>query len=428
MKKTPALALLLVAPLLYFLFLPEKTAPDTATSAMLVHQVEPVPTPRLYGFPLDSVKVLRSMIRKNENLSDILLKHNVSAKILTKLAQIPEELFDVRKLRADKPYTLIYGNDSLTTAKGFIYHPNPIDYVLLKMENDSLAVIPGKHPVDTAYHVIEGTIESSLYLAIQEAGGNPALANALSDIYAWDIDFFGLQKGDQFRLLYTTYHVHDTFAGMGQILASKFIHQDVPYYGFGYDQGGGWEYFDELGNSRRKAFLKAPLRFSRISSRFSYSRLHPVLKIRRPHYGVDYAAPKGTPVYAIGAGTVIKVGYSGGAGKMIKIRHNGNYTSGYLHLSGYASGIRSGTKVSQGQLIGYVGSTGLSTGPHLDFRFWKNGVPVNPLKVTVPSTGPICESLKEDYLIRKDLLMELIEEQWGKFAGQGHPEKTKQES
>ena len=175
-----------------------------------------------------------------------------------------------------------------------------------------------------------------------------------------------------------------------------------------FDQGAGTEYFDEYGNSLRKTFLKAPLKFSRISSRFSYSRLHPVLKYRRPHLGVDYAAPRGTPVQSVGSGVVVKAGYSGGAGHMIKVRHNSNYTTAYLHLSRYAKGITAGAKVEQGQIIGYVGSTGLSTGPHLDFRFYKNGVPVDPLKVDPPSSDPIKDEFCDAYMQHRDLMIDRL--------------------
>lgn len=361
----------------------------------------------LYGVSLDSMQVVKASIRANENLSEILSKYHVSSAMISQLGSVPKEVFDPRRLQASKPYTVIHHQDSQHAARCFVYHPNPIDYVAMHF-TDSLIVERGQHPVDTIYHTLSGTIQSSLYETILEAGGTPILVNELADVYAWEIDFFGIQAGDCFKVMYSTLEVQGESAGFGEILAGSFTHMDEEIFAFAYDQGEGREYFDETGNSLRKTFLKAPLKFNRISSRFSYSRLHPILKIRRPHLGVDYAAPKGTPVQAVGDGVVTKAGRSGGAGKMVKIRHNSNYTTAYLHLSGYGKGIKSGSSVKQGDIIGYVGSTGLSTGPHLDFRFYKNGVPVDPLKVDPPSAEPISEAHKETFMQVKEVLLQQL--------------------
>lgn len=362
----------------------------------------------LYGVAVDSMEVVEESIQANENLSEILSRYHVSQAMLSQLITVPKEVFDPRRLKANKPYTVIHHQDSLRTARSFIYHPNPIDYVAMHFE-DSLIVERGQHPVDTIKHTLQGTILSSLYETITEAGGTPVLANELADVYGWEIDFFGIQAGDAFKVIYTTHEVQGEHAGFGEIMAASFTHMGREIFAFAYDQGEGTEYFDEAGNSLRKTFLKAPLKFSRISSRFSYSRLHPVLKIRRPHLGVDYAAPRGTPVQAVGDGVVIKAARSGGAGKMVKIRHNSNYTTAYLHLSGYGKDIRSGTSVKQGDIIGYVGSTGLSTGPHLDFRFYKNGVPVDPLKVDPPSSTPILPAHELPFMQVKEMMYAQLE-------------------
>ncbi|GAB4416818.1 MAG: peptidoglycan DD-metalloendopeptidase family protein [Bacteroidia bacterium] len=343
----------------------------------------------LYGIPVDSMQVVQAVIRSNENLSEILARYNVPAALVYKIGQLPRDLFDVRKLQAQRPYTVIHRGDSLQTAEAFVYHPNPIEYVKIHF-SDSLHVERGQHPVDTIRHSLSGVIQSSLYVAVTEAGGTPQLVSELADVYAWAIDFFGLQVGDQFKVIYTTYEVQGEQAGFGMIEAASFTHMGAEKLAFRYDQGEGAEFFDEQGNSLRKTFLKAPLQYSRISSHFSNSRLHPILKIRRPHHGVDYAAPLGTPVHAVGDGVVTKANYSGGGGKQIHIRHNSNYETAYLHLHNFAPGIQAGSHVKQGQLIGFVGSTGLSTGPHLDFRFYKNGTPVDPLRVDPPSAEPIC--------------------------------------
>jgi murein DD-endopeptidase MepM/ murein hydrolase activator NlpD len=212
---------------------------------------------------------------------------------------------------------------------------------------------------------------------------------ALADVYAWTIDFYGLQKGDNFTVTYEEVYVEQKMIGIDKILASRFQHNGKDFFAYRFEQNGKGEFFDEKGQSLQRSFLKAPLKFSRISSRFSKSRMHPILRIARPHYGVDYSAPKGTPVVALGDGRVQEVTYKGGYGKFVSIRHNSVYTTTYAHLSGYARGIKAGMHVSQGQVIGYVGSTGLSTGPHLDFRVYKNGSPTDPLRMESPPAKPV---------------------------------------
>jgi murein DD-endopeptidase MepM/ murein hydrolase activator NlpD len=361
--------------------------------------VPPPPPQLLYGLNIDSLDVAEGVIQRNENLSEILMRYNVNEQTLASIGLLPSDTFNVRKLQARKPYTIIHGRDSMKTAMAFVYHPNAINYVMLKF-GDSLQVFHGMNKVDTVAQVTSGVIESSLYNTVVEDGGSPLLVSELADVYAWAIDFFGVQKGDAFKVMYDRYEVNGETAGLGPIKAAWFRHMGEDFYAIRYDQGEGEEYFDETGKSLRKTFLKAPLKFSRISSRFTYNRFHPVLKINRPHTGVDYAAPTGTPVQSVGDGVVTMAQYKGGGGNTVKIKHNSVYTTAYLHLSKYGPGIRSGTRVKQGQIIGYVGSTGLSTGPHLDFRFWKNGKPVDPLKIDPPSASPIREEVWSDYQVR----------------------------
>lgn len=237
---------------------------------------------------------------------------------------------------------------------------------------------------------------------------HPMLAIELSEIYAWSIDFFGLQKGDSFKVIYEEEYIDTISNGIKHILAASFSHAGSEIYAIPLIQDGEESYYDLEGNSLRKAFLKAPLRFSRISSRYSNSRLHPILRIRRPHHGVDYAAPAGTPVHAIGDGRVIMREYQGGAGRIVKIRHNSVYTTAYMHLRAYGKGITVGKYVKQGDIIGYVGSTGLSTGPHLDFRFYKNGHAVDPLKVKAPPVLPVSEDNIEKFDKVSSVMYELI--------------------
>lgn len=361
-----------------------------------------------YGIPLDSRVAFRKVFKSNESLGEVLQRHHVPASLIHQVGQLPTDLFDVKKIKADKPYTLVCNNDSLQQAQSLIYHPNPWEYVILHF-NDSVKVERGFHRVDTVEKEIAGVITSSLYNSMVDNGASPLLVSKLSDIYAWQIDFFGLQKGDAYKMVYEAYYVQGEFAGLGKIKSASFEHMDKQIAAYSFDQGKGLDYFDDAGNSLRSAFLKAPLSYSRISSHFSHSRLHPVLKIRRPHHGVDYAAPAGTPVQAVGNGVVILAKYSGGAGHYVKIKHNAEYTTGYMHLKGYGPGIREGVHVNQGDVIGYVGSTGLSTGPHLDFRFWKNGEPVDPLRVDPTPAEPIEKAYFDAFCKAREAQMQRLD-------------------
>ncbi|MBC8005062.1 MAG: peptidoglycan DD-metalloendopeptidase family protein, partial [Verrucomicrobia bacterium] len=263
-----------------------------------------------------------------------------------------------------------------------------------------------KKPIITQVKTASGVITSSLWNAMEAQALDPALAMELSDIYQWTIDFFDIKKGDKFKLMYEEDFVYGKSIGIGRIFAAQFTHGKEDFYAFRFTQNNEDSYFDEKGKALKTSFLKAPLKFNRISSKFTNSRYHPVLKIHRPHHGVDYAAPTGTPVFAIGSGTVIAKAYqASGGGNYVKIKHNSTYTTSYMHLSKFGPGIASGVHVKQGQVIGYVGSTGLSSGPHLDYRVFMNGKPIDPLKMKSPPTDPIAENLMADYTVHRDSLM-----------------------
>ncbi|NTW23129.1 MAG: peptidoglycan DD-metalloendopeptidase family protein [Lentimicrobium sp.] len=356
-----------------------------------------LPEPRVeYGIVVDSFYVVKDVVKANENLSSILMNYNTPMGTIEQLVTKAAGLFDVRKIRAGNKYTLLCSNDNTRKAEYFIYESSPTDYVVFEI-GDSLHVHLGEKEVIVKTKTASGTISSSLWNAMAEINASPNLTIALSEIYAWTVDFYAIQKGDNFTAIYEELFVEGESVGLGNILSARFNQGGKDNYAFRFVQDNNTDYFDEKGQSLRRAFLKAPLKFSRISSRFSNSRLHPVLRIRRPHHGVDYAAPKGTPVHTIGSGTVTDVRYAGGAGRMVKIKHNSTYSTAYLHLSGYGPGIRSGARVQQGQIIGYVGSSGLSTGPHLDFRFYKNGTPIDPLKVESPPALPVKKELMDSF-------------------------------
>jgi len=367
----------------------------------------PLEIPSLYGLPVDSFLIGGGKVRTDMMLAGLLNNLGVSGDVINRLMQKTETVFDVRKFKAGNKYQTFSSLDSIHQLNYFVYEKDAVNFIVFKV-SDSLEVWNGVKQIDTLRNTFSGRIQSSLWNTFADRGSNPMMANELSEIYAWTIDFFGLQVGDSLKVIYDEYFVDSVSIGIGKIHGAWFRSMNTDFWAVPFVQDSFESYYDDKGQSLRKAFLKAPLRFSRISSRFSNSRMHPVLKIRRPHHGVDYAAPVGTPVYSIGDGVVIQTGYNGGAGNMVKIKHNSVYSTVYMHLSKYASGIRQGGYVKQGDVIGYVGSTGLSTGPHLDFRFYKNGSPVDPLKVEAPPVDPIKKENIDSFNIVKQSVMKSL--------------------
>ncbi|MFH2094162.1 MAG: peptidoglycan DD-metalloendopeptidase family protein [Bacteroidota bacterium] len=341
----------------------------------------------MYDLAIDSFYIDHGIVEAGQNLSEILLPYGISYNEIEKIVSLSDSVFDLRKIRAGNSYAAFYPVDSSGSIKYFVYEHNSIDYLVFDF-TDSVNVYTKVKKLEAIRKQASGEIESSLWNAMAGNDLDPMLSIELSEIYAWSIDFFGLQKGDKFKVIYDEQYVDSDYVGLGKIYAACFYHLDSEFYAIPFFQDSTESFFDVNGNSLRKAFLKAPLRFSRISSRFSGNRFHPVLKIYRPHHGVDYAAPAGTPVHAIGDGVVSQMGYNGGAGNMVSIKHNSVYSTSYLHLSGYGN-IHTGEFVKQGDVIGYVGNSGLSTGPHLDFRFYKNGQAINPLQVESPPVDPV---------------------------------------
>lgn len=348
----------------------------------------------LYGICIDNYEVKVDTIKKNQFLSNIMLKENIDYNVITHIEKKHRKVFDIRKIKPGQKHTFLISHDSVTTPVFWIYEINKIDYAVFSL-TDSLTAWIGQKEVETRVESIEGVIESSLWNAMRDAGGDQNITMELSEIYSWTVDFFGIQPGDNFKVVYENKYTEDGCIGMGRILASYLNNDGDEHYAYYFEQNGRKEYFDENGDNLRKAFLKAPLNYKRISSTFSNARKHPVTKVVRPHHGVDYAAPTGTPVVTVADGTVIEKGWDKkGGGNYLKIKHNSTYTTTYMHLNGFARGIQKGSKVKQGDLIGYVGSTGLSTGPHLDFRLNKNGKYINPLTFESPSSEPVKEENK----------------------------------
>jgi murein DD-endopeptidase MepM/ murein hydrolase activator NlpD len=374
---------------------------QTSGDSFQNHVVEVKEPNLLYGMVVDNYTVIEDKIKRNERLGDILEAYNVPANIIHQVSQLSRQIFDVRKIVPNKKYTLICNQDSLKTAKVLVYEPNQIDYIVFRFE-DTLWVDVCKRDVVILEKSMAGEIRSNLSETIEELGISHELTNKFVDIFGWQVDFQRLQKGDKFKLLYQEAQVEGTSVGIKQINGIYFEHSGSPYYAFPFDQGEGTDYFDEDGKSLRKALLKYPIEFTRISSRYTRNRFHPVQRRWKAHLGTDFAAPSGTPIRSVGDGIVEEAQYKSNNGNYVKVRHNGTYTTQYLHMSRIAAGVRSGTKIKQGQTIGYVGSTGLATGPHLCYRFWRNGVQVDALRVELPPSQPV----KKDYLDSFDKVKE----------------------
>lgn len=357
----------------------------------------------------DTLQMEEGRVKNGASLSSILSSYGISMATIDKTARISRPVFDVRRLVSGHQYIALCTQDSLPRLKYFLYRENMTDYVIFDYA-DSIRVYREQKEITCRQQSCQGVIESSLWQTLHDNGDNIELSFSLSDIYAWQIDFFAIQAGDYFKVIYDEYFVDDTVSvGIGDIHVAQFNHFGKDYFAIPFSQDGFKDYFDDKGMNLRRAFLKAPLKYSRISSKFSHGRMHPILRIRRPHHGVDYAAPTGTPVMSIGAGVVTKKAYQkNGGGNYVTIKHNGTYTTTYMHLHGFAKGLEVGKKVSQGEVIGYVGSTGLSSGPHLDFRVYMNGQAIDPLKMESPPSVPLKECHRDSFMLIKDSLIQCI--------------------
>ena len=341
------------------------------------------------GFCPDSLEMVEGKVKNGQFFSTLLHSLGMSQQEAYNLTEACDSVFDVRSLRIGNSYQAYYDSSVL---EYLVYERDRASNIVFDCRPPYAAWVYEK-PVTVESRYADVTINTSLWNDMLAADVSPLLIVSLSDIYAWTIDFFALQKGDRFRVLYDERVCDGDVIAVDTVRYAVFSHggQELPMIMFDQKDGGNiW--WNEKGESMRKAFLKAPLQYSRVSSGFSYARKHPVTRKVQPHTGVDYAAPKGTPVMTIGDGVVTSVKYEGAGGNTVRIRHNSVYSTAYLHLSKYAKGLKAGQRVRQGEVIGYVGSTGRSTGPHLDFRVWKNGTPINPLKMDSPPAEPIKDS------------------------------------
>ncbi len=358
-----------------------------------------------FGLPIENLQVEEFRIQRNESLYLILDKFDFSDEEIYSITKKARQFVDLKALRPGQKYRVYASADSGTAISKLVWQRNPIDYVVFDWKRDSFQIYKAARPLTSKTVIASGEITSSLFEAIGEADASPLLAHKMAEIFAWQIDFFGLRDGDQFNVLYQKQFIDGEFYGVGDVLAAEFIHRGEEYRAYRFLEDDFEGYFNEHGESVQKVLLKSPFKFSqRISSHFSHNRFHPILKKSMPHYGIDYAAPSGTPVLAVGDGVVTEAQYRGANGNIVKIRHNSTYRTAYLHLKGFASGIHRGASVKQGQIIGYVGNTGRSTGTHLDYRIYQNDNPINPLTIDLPSSDAIPDSLMREFEQVRDAL------------------------
>ena len=352
-----------------------------------------------FGYTLNNFTVKKDTVKSGDSFGSILENNNLFYPQIYNIVQKAKKVYDVRKINIGKPYTILFSKDSLKTPKVFIYQPNLIDYVVVSL-TDSLWAEKKSKAVELLEFEAEGVITSSLSETMEEKKLSPLLSNELSEIYAWTIDFFRLEKGDNFKIIYSAKFVDDSiYVGLNRIHSAYFEHRGKPFYAIEFEtdsKRGLFEYFDENGKNLRRAFLRAPVQFSRISSRYNLKRKIAYYGRIRPHFGTDFAAPRGTPIRATASGTVVKSSYTRGNGNYVKIKHNGTYSTQYLHMD--KRGVKVGQFVKQGDYIGTVGMTGNTSGPHVCYRFWKNGKQVDPLRQKLPEAKPISKELKKRYL------------------------------
>ena len=382
----------------------------SSDKAEAVPVAPPDPDVFAYGYKLNDLEVVRDTVQRGDTFADIFLENGFSYTDIYNINSKVKKTYNFRKIKPKRPYTFLFSKDSLFSPVAFIYQPSMLDYVVVNLK-DSVFAKKEKKEVALRTFEAQGVITSSLSETLEAQRLSPLLAYDLSDIYAWSIDFFRLEKGDRFKIIYTQKYVDDSiYVGLNRIHAAYFEHRNKPYYAIEFEsdaERGITEFFDEKGKNLRRAFLQAPVQFSRISSRYNKRRRISYYGRTKPHYGTDFAAPVGTPIRATASGTVVAAGYTRGNGNYVTIRHNGTYKTQYLHMK--KRKVRKGQQVTQGDLIGTVGMTGYTSGPHVCYRFWKHGKQVDPFKQKLPEAKPIEPKLKEKYMVYMQPLKETLD-------------------
>lgn len=373
-----------------------------------LNEIPPAPSSDRYGIQIADHQIIESTIKRNESLYIILSRHGVSPDTIHQIQLAARDKVNLTRMVPGQSYNIYKNADD--TVSSFVWRNAPTEYTAIHL-GDEIQIEQNTIPVETRMSAVSGSINSSLAGSIMEQGVSQRLVVELANIYAWTIDFYGLRKGDQYKILYENRYIEDEYIGIGKIEAVEFVHRGEVKKAYYFDNGEQGGYYDEEGNSLRRAMMRVPFEYNpRISSSFSHSRLHPILNTRRPHYGTDYAAPTGTPILAAGDGVVTEAQYRGGNGNIVQIKHNSVYRTAYLHMSRFAPGIRPGVNVKQGQVIGYVGQTGLATGPHLCYRLYKNDTPVNSVTYDFPAHEGISDEHIADFLAEVERLDRMMDQ------------------
>ncbi|MEO8066449.1 MAG: peptidoglycan DD-metalloendopeptidase family protein [Flavobacteriales bacterium] len=357
--------------------------------------------PSAYGIPLSGFVLERGTVKSGSTFGDMLAVHGIGPGKVDSLVKLADPVFDIHKMRAGHPFAFIFTDDGTHTPQWFVYEADPIEHIVFKLS--PLSVDVHHRPVKVEERAVACTVTGALWNDLGSCGADPALAMKLAEVFAWTVDFYRIQKGEQFTIVYNETTVDDERYGDPEVLGVRYTSADGATEAILFGKDSTEAFFDREGNSLRKAFLKAPLKYSRMSSGFSQRRFHPVQKRFKPHLGTDYAAPYGTPILTVGDGTVEKTGYTAGNGNYVKVRHNGTYTTQYLHMRKIL--VRQGQHLQQGDVIGEVGSTGLANGPHVCFRFWKNGEQVDHRKEELPKAEPVAEEDRVAFNQQRDLLL-----------------------
>ena len=364
-----------------------------------------------FGFNLDEFQVQQDTIKYGDSFGELMLKNKVEYPKIATISENFKDTFDVRRIRVGKPYVILKSKDTLEQAQVFIYENDPIKYTVIDLR-DSVQVYTSKKKVKYVQREVSGIIESSLSEAILDQGIDYNVTHNLANVYAWTIDFSRLQKNDKFKVIYQEKYINDTiYAGAEPIEAAYFEHNGKPIYAFAYENDSLRsivDYFDEDANNLRRTFLRMPVEYGRLSSRYNLKRRIKYYGYKiRPHKGTDYAAPIGTPIMATADGVVEESTRRGGNGKYVKIRHNGTYSTQYLHMK--AQKVKKGQFVRQGDVIGWIGMTGNTGGPHVCYRFWKNGRQVDPLREELPQAEPLHDTLRPAYFAYISPLKEVLD-------------------
>lgn len=357
-------------------------------------EIEPIPAVDEYGFLEDELTYIDEQIQRNESLYIILDRHGLSAKEIYEIQQKSAGSYNLSRMVPGQKYRVYFDDEKPVS---LVWHQTSRRFLTINFDEE-INIEQGEIPLTKRVMESAGVINSSLYQTIVDQGGPRGLGSSLAEIFAWEIDFFALRRGDHYRVVYEQLFAGDDYVGIGDVYVAEFQHRGEENRAYFFNSEERMGYFDEEGKSMEKQLLKAPFRYNqRISSGFTNNRFHPILKRNRPHHGTDYAAPTGTPILAVGDGVVTESQRRGGNGNIVQIRHNNTYKTAYLHLNGFASGIRKGVEVEQGQVIGYVGQTGLATGPHLCYRLYVNNRPVNSVRADLPDGEPLDQEYMEEF-------------------------------